>query len=98
MATKSVIHPVRRSHSRKALTPEEILKVLKVASKSKRNLAMTLLAYRHGMRASEVCDLRLSEVDMKNGKVTIRNSRENETRHNLCHPVEYPLQRYGEIR
>jgi type 1 fimbriae regulatory protein FimB len=54
------------------LTPEEILKVLKIASESKRTLAMILLAYRHGMRASEVCDLRLSDVDLKNGEVTIR--------------------------
>jgi hypothetical protein len=51
MATQSVSHPVRQSHSRKALAPEEILKVLKIASESKRNLAMILLAYRHGMRA-----------------------------------------------
>src|SRR5215467_1450893 len=72
MATKSVIHPVRQSHSRKALNPEEILKVLRIASESKRNLGMILLAYRHGMRASEVCDLRLSDLDLKNGQVTIR--------------------------
>jgi integrase len=42
MATQSVIDPVQRSHSRKALIPEEILKVLKIASESKRNLAMIL--------------------------------------------------------
>jgi integrase len=58
--------------SRKALTPEEILRVLGVASKSKRNLAMILFAYRHGMRASEVCDLRLADIDLKNGQITIR--------------------------
>jgi integrase len=72
MATQSVIRPVARSQSRKALTPQEILKVLKIASESKRNLAMIVLAYRHGMRASEVCDLRLSDLDLKNGEVTIR--------------------------
>jgi len=72
MATESVIHPARQSHSRKALTPEEILKVLKIASESKRNLAMILLAYRHGMRASEVCDLRMADLDLKNGQITIR--------------------------
>lgn len=72
MATESVIHPVGQSSSRKALTPEEILKVLKVASESKRNLAMILLAYRHRMRASEVCDLRLADLDLKNGQITIR--------------------------
>src|SRR5215475_432247 len=72
MATQSLVHPTRQAHSRKALTPEEILKVLRVASESKRNLAMILLAYRHGMRASEVCDLRLSDLDLKNGQITIR--------------------------
>ena len=56
----------------KALTPEEILKVLKIAAESKRNLAMILLGYRHGMRASEICGLKLSDVDMKNGEITIR--------------------------
>jgi integrase len=60
---------ISRSCSRKSLTPEEILRILKIASESKRNLAMILLAYRHGVRPSEVCDLRLSDVDMKNGEV-----------------------------
>lgn len=56
----------------KALTPDEVMKVLKAASGSKRNLAMVLLAYRHGMRASEICNLKLADLDMKNGEVTIR--------------------------
>src|SRR4029450_8196531 len=62
----------RQWHYGKALTPEEITKVLAIASESKRNLAMILFAYRHGMRASEVCDLRLADVDLKNGQITIR--------------------------
>jgi len=33
---------------------------------------MILLAYRHGMRASEVCKLRLSDLDLKNGQITVR--------------------------
>jgi type 1 fimbriae regulatory protein FimB len=56
----------------KALTPPEVRKVLKIASESKRNHAMILLAYRHGMRASEVCNLKLADVDLKNGELTIR--------------------------
>jgi integrase len=72
MATPSLVQRARQSHSRKSLTPEEILKLLRVASESKRNLAMILLAYRHGMRASEVCELRLSDLDLKNGQITIR--------------------------
>jgi len=56
----------------KALTQEEILKVLKIAADSKRNLAMILLGLKHGMRASEICQLGLKDVDLKNGEITIR--------------------------
>jgi type 1 fimbriae regulatory protein FimB len=56
-----------------ALNEKEILSVLKLAAaESKRNAAMILLAFKHGMRASEVCSLRLSDVDLKNGIITIR--------------------------
>src|SRR5258708_18545140 len=56
----------------KALTQDEILKVLKAVSDTPRDLAMILLAFRHGMRASEVCNLKLADVDLKNGEITIR--------------------------
>jgi type 1 fimbriae regulatory protein FimB len=62
-----------------ALTPAEMLKVLKVASASKRNHAMILCAFRFGMRASEVCDLRLSDLDRKNGTITIRRLKGSKT-------------------
>jgi type 1 fimbriae regulatory protein FimB len=62
-----------------ALTPNEMLKVLKVASASKRNLAMILCAFRFGMRASEVCGLRLSDLDIKNGTITIRRLKGSRT-------------------
>jgi type 1 fimbriae regulatory protein FimB len=62
-----------------ALTPNEMLKVLKVASTSKRNHAMILCAFRFGMRASEVCDLRLSDIDLKNGTITIRRLKGSRT-------------------
>jgi type 1 fimbriae regulatory protein FimB len=56
----------------KALTHHEILKVLKIASDNPRDLAMILLTFRHGMRASEICGLELKDVDIKNGEITIR--------------------------
>jgi len=56
----------------KAPTQDELFKVLKAASDSPRDLAMILLAFRHGMRASEVCGLELKDVDLKNGEITIR--------------------------
>ncbi len=56
-----------------ALTPEEILAVLKYArGRSARDWGMVLLAYRHGLRASEVCGLRLTDVDLKAESVSIR--------------------------
>ncbi len=55
------------------LVPDELLKVLKAArSRSARDWCMILLAYRHGMRASEVCDLKLADVDLKAGSVSVR--------------------------
>jgi type 1 fimbriae regulatory protein FimB len=56
----------------KALSQDEILKVLKAVSDNPRDLAMILIAFRHGMRASEVCGLELKDVDLKNGEMTIR--------------------------
>jgi type 1 fimbriae regulatory protein FimB len=51
----------------------ETLAVLKVAKqRSIRDWAMILLAYRHGLRASEVCRLKLADVDQKAGSISIR--------------------------
>jgi type 1 fimbriae regulatory protein FimB len=55
------------------LSPEETLAVLRAAKeRSVRDWAMILLAYRHGLRASEVCGLRLVDVDLKNGSLSIQ--------------------------
>jgi site-specific recombinase XerD len=55
------------------LSPEETLAVLRAAKeRSVRDWAMILLAYRHGLRASEVCGLRLADVDLKNGALSIQ--------------------------
>lgn len=56
----------------KALTQDEVLKVLKAASDNPRDLCMILLAFRHGMRASEVCGLELKDVDLRNGEIVVR--------------------------
>ena len=55
------------------LEPDELLAVLKAArARSVRDWAMILLAYRHGMRASEVCGLKLADADLKSESVSIR--------------------------
>lgn len=54
------------------LTTDEILAVLREAkARSARDHAAILMTYRHGMRAAEVCGLKLAHLDMKNGQVEI---------------------------
>jgi site-specific recombinase XerD len=55
------------------LTPQETLALLKAARKrSTRDWAMILLAYRHGLRASEVCGIKLTDIDLKTSSISIR--------------------------
>src|ERR1700722_18557891 len=55
------------------LEPSEVLAVLRAAkAKGAREWAMIVVAYKHGMRASEVCNLRLDDVDMKNGSIVVQ--------------------------
>jgi site-specific recombinase XerD len=55
------------------LSPEETLAVLRAAKDHGiRDWAMVLVAYRHGLRASEVCGLRLADVNLKDGALSIQ--------------------------
>lgn len=64
----------------KALNPEQVEKILKVASqRSKRDHAMILLAYKHGLRASEVCELKLTDLDIRGAKITVRRLKGSQT-------------------
>lgn len=56
----------------KSLSHEELTAILKLASADIRNHCIILLAFRHGMRASEICNLELKDVDLQNGQITIR--------------------------
>ena len=75
------------------LTPDELLSVLKVArERSSRDWAMILLAYRHGMRASELCGLRTAEVDLESGSLDIRRLKGSlHTIQPLCRHKGQPL-------
>jgi type 1 fimbriae regulatory protein FimB len=54
------------------LEPYELLSLLRSArAKGAREWAIALLAYKHGLRVSEVCNLRLDDVDMKNASIVI---------------------------
>lgn len=55
------------------LEPNEVLSVLRTAkSRGSREWAMILLAYKHGLRASEICNLELDDLDLKNGSIVIQ--------------------------
>ena len=54
------------------LEPAEVLSVLRTArARGAREWAMFVLAYKHGLRASEVCNLRLDDIDLKNGSIVV---------------------------
>ena len=55
------------------LSPTELIVLLKTAREhSIRAWASILLAYKHGLRCSEVCDLRLADLELKSNQITIR--------------------------
>lgn len=54
------------------LEPAEVLSVLRAAkAKGQREWAMIVVAYKHGLRASEVCNLRVDDLDLKNGSIIV---------------------------
>lgn len=66
---RRVSNAVRRS--REHLTPTEVERLLKVATAvgrhGRRDAALLLLAYRHGLRVAEVVGLRWDQIDLKQG-------------------------------
>ena len=71
------------------LFPTEIDKLLHAAGKSTRhgirNKLMILLAYRHGLRISEVVDLHLSDFDIQSGRLACRRLKES---NDNIHPLD----------
>ena len=80
MASPAIVIPIsahkviRRKHGRmNILTPQEMLDLLKAARQhSTRDWVMILLAYRYGLRASEVCGIKLADLDLKVGSISIK--------------------------
>src|SRR5918911_5537383 len=66
------VERVRRpeQHTINFLTQDELRRLFKVI-RSKRDKAIFLVAYRHGLRASEIGLLQRSDVDAKQGRIAI---------------------------
>jgi integrase len=62
--------------SREYLTPDEVDRLIVTARRlgrhGQRDATMILLAYRHGLRVSELVALRWDQVDLKNGLLHVR--------------------------
>ena len=76
-SNQTYVPEVKRRRAKRSrivfLAPEELLAVLRVArERSTRDWAMILVAYRHGLRASEVCALKLADIDLKGGSISVR--------------------------
>ena len=65
------------------LTFDEMKRLLAVI-KSKRDYALFLIAYRHGLRASEVGMLHVADVELKRGRIQIRRLKGS---HSGIHPM-----------
>ena len=76
---KRAVRPLRRSNSelrsREHLTETEVEELIEAARGNRyghRDATMILVAYRHGLRASEVCDLRWEQIDWNSATLHVR--------------------------
>ena len=75
--------PIRLANSayrvREYLTEKEVERLIDAAKRRGRNgqrdVAAIILAYRHGLRASELCSLRWSQIDLRNGRLHVNRAK-----------------------
>src|SRR5262245_37117722 len=76
---------------REYLLEGEVEKLIDTARRRGRNgardSAAILLAYRHGLRAQELCQLRWSQIDLRHGRLHVNRAKGGqESVHPLCGP------------
>ena len=88
---KRAVDPIRRPNSeyrkREHLTPAEVAKLIEAAKRNRdgqRDATMILVAYRHGFRASEVCDLEWSAVDFARAEMRVNRKKSGKP---STHPI-----------
>ena len=73
--------------SREHLTPEEVGRLIAAAKKGRwghRDATIILVAYRHGLRASELTDLRWDQVDFSTANLHVRRAKKGTP---ATHPI-----------
>ena len=77
------------ARTREYLTGAEVERLMAAARKSsrygQRDATMILFAYRHGLRASEVCDLQWHQVELAAGRLHVRRSKRGTP---SVHPIQ----------
>ena len=88
---RTVVRPVRKPNaeyrSREHLTEREVERLIEAAKANRygnRDSTMVLLAYRHGLRASELVDLRWEQVDLNAALLHVRRVKQGS-------PATHPL-------
>jgi integrase len=79
--------PNAKPRSREYLTEAEIEKLMKAARDNRyghRDATMVLLAYRHGLRVSELVDLRWDQVDFATATMAVRRAKRGTS---ATHPI-----------
>ena len=65
--------------ARRYLTEREVERLMdtarKVSRRGHRDATMILVAYRHGLRASEVCDLQWHQIELDQGRLHVRRAK-----------------------
>lgn len=67
--------PNAELRQREYLTPAEVDQLMAAAKDNRhghRDATMILICYRHGFRASEICDLRWSQIDLDQARLHVR--------------------------
>ena len=86
-ASKAQTVTVRSTRPREYLTEREIAKLMEAASGNRwghRDATAILLAYRHGLRASELVELRWDDIDFQAGKLHVRRAKGGDA---SVHPI-----------
>jgi len=77
---------------REYLTEAEVMKLIETARKRGRNglrdSAAILLAYRHGLRAQELCTLQWTQIDLRSGRMHVNRAKGGQE---SVHPLQPEL-------
>jgi site-specific recombinase XerD len=79
-AVKEIPHPKRPKTLPVILSPEEVLRVF-AAIRSVKHKAMMATAYAAGLRISEVCGLRIADIDSQRRRIHIRSGKGKKDRY-----------------